>query len=103
MVMSRRSALRTVAGSAAVAAAAKLAPKLRADETPAASKLKGRIHPSVCKWCYQSIPLDDFCESAKEIGLVSVELLESKDFPTLKQHDLTCAMVSGVPGGITSG
>jgi hydroxypyruvate isomerase len=103
MVMSRRSALRTVAGSAAVAAAAKLAPKLRADETPAASKLKGRIHPSVCKWCYQSIPLDDFCKSAKEIGLVSVELLESKDFPTLKQHDLTCAMVSGVPGGITSG
>jgi len=101
--MSRRSALRTVAGSAAVAAAAKLAPKLRADETPAASKLKGRIHPSVCKWCYQSIPLDDFCKSAKEIGLVSVELLESKDFPTLKQHDLTCAMVSGVPGGITSG
>jgi hydroxypyruvate isomerase len=25
------------------------------------------------------------------------------DFPTLKKHDLVCAMVSGVPGGITSG
>jgi len=105
MAMSRRSALRTVAGStAALAATVKLSPALRAANTAAAdSKLKGRIHPSVCKWCYNSIPLDDFCKSAKEIGLVSVELLEIKDFPTLKQHELTCAMVSGVPGGITSG
>src|SRR6185369_1090659 len=31
------------------------------------------------------------------------ELLEVKEFPTLKKHDMTCAMVSGVPGGITSG
>jgi hydroxypyruvate isomerase len=102
--MSRRSALRTVACSAAaLAATAKLSPGLRAADAAADSKLKGRIHPSVCKWCYGSIPLDEFCKSAKEIGLVSVELLETKDFPTLKQHDLTCAMVSGVPGGITSG
>jgi hydroxypyruvate isomerase len=26
-----------------------------------------------------------------------------KDFPTLKKHDLVCAMVSGVPGGIPDG
>ena len=25
------------------------------------------------------------------------------DFPTLKKHDLICAMVSGVPGGINDG
>ena len=102
--MSRRSALgRAAAGAAAVAAAAELSPVVRAAEAAADSKLKGRIHPSVCKWCYDKIPLNDFCKSAKDIGLVSVELLKVEDFPTLKQYDLTCAMVSGVPGGITSG
>ena len=37
------------------------------------------------------------------MGLESVELLEVRDFPTLKKHGLVCAMVSGVPGGITNG
>jgi hydroxypyruvate isomerase len=37
------------------------------------------------------------------MGLQSIELLTVKDFPTLKKHGLICAMVSGVPGGITSG
>ena len=50
------------------------------------------------------IPLDDFCKAGKEIGLQSVELLEVKGFPHApgpRPH--ICAMVSGVPGGITSG
>ena len=66
-------------------------------------KLKGNINHSVCKWCYNDIPLKEFCKASKEIGLQSVELLETKDFATLKEHDLVCAMVSGVPGGITNG
>src|SRR6266404_6820014 len=99
--LSRRSALNKItAGSVALAAAAELSPRLIAAED---SKLKGRVNHSVCKWCYGKIPLDEFCQSAKSIGLQSVELLEMKDFPTLKKYDLNCAMVSGVPGGITSG
>ena len=74
-----------------------------AADDAAGSKLKGRINHSVCKWCYNNIPLEEFCQSAKEIGLQSVELLEVKDFPTLKKYGLVCAMVSGVPGGITNG
>ncbi len=103
--MSRRSALRKLSGSTAAiaAASASLSHRLTAAETAAGSALKGRINHSVCKWCYGKIPLEDFCQSAKEIGLQSVELLETKDFPTLKKHDLVCAMVSGVPGGITKG
>jgi hydroxypyruvate isomerase len=37
------------------------------------------------------------------MGLQSVELLETKHFPTLQKYDMICAMVSGVPGGITDG
>ena len=101
--ISRRSALKQVAGTTlAAAAVASLAPGIRAAEA-SASGLKRRVNHSVCKWCYGKIPLEEFCSSAKEIGLQSVELLEAGDFPTLKKHDLVCAMVSGVPGGIGSG
>ena len=66
-------------------------------------KLKGRITHSVCKWCYPKIALEDLCKAGKEIGLRSIELLEPKDFSTLKKYDLTCAMVTGVPGMIQNG
>ena len=102
-VISRRTALQKVAGSTAALAAAGHFRALMAAEQPANTQLKGRINHSVCKWCYGKIPLDEFCKSASEIGLQSVELLEIKDFPTLKSHGLLCAMVSGVPGGITNG
>ena len=102
--ISRRAALRTLGGSAAaLAATATLAPRMKAAEPSASTKLKGRIHHSVCRWCYAKIPLDDLCQAARQIGLQSVELLEVKDFPTLRKHGLTCAMVTGVPGMIGSG
>jgi hydroxypyruvate isomerase len=103
--LSRRSALTRLTGAAAaVAVSADLGHRLKAaDNATSSGKLKNNVNHSVCKWCYGKIPLEDFCKSAKEIGLQSVELLEMKDFDTLKTHDLACAMVSGVPGGITSG
>ena len=102
--LTRRSALRKLAGSAAViAAASSISQRLTAAETSLSAPFKGRINHSVCKWCYPKIELEDLCKSAKEIGLKSIELLDVKHFETLKKYDLTCAMVSGVPGGISSG
>jgi hydroxypyruvate isomerase len=102
--ISRRSALRRISGgTAAIAAAAALPKHMIAAEPSTASPLKGNIRHSVCKWCYGGIPLDEFCVAAKQMGIESVELLEVGDFPTLKKHGLVCAMVSGVPGGITKG
>ena len=105
--VSRRSVLRTVTTTAAFAAAASsLSHRLSAAEN-AAGAAKGRINHSVCKWCYNSVSLEDLCKAGKEMGLTSVELLEHKDFatvvPLLKKYDMTCAMVSGVPGGIGAG
>ena len=102
--ISRRSALRKVTGgSVALAAAANLSPRLQAADDAAGSNLKYRINHSVCKWCYDKIPLDELCVAGKKIGLQSIELLKVEDFPTLKKHDLMCAMVLGVPGGISDG
>jgi hydroxypyruvate isomerase len=102
--LSRRSALTKFAGaSAAITGIMKLAPALAAAEATKTDKRNGRVNHSVCKWCYGKIPLPEFCKAAKQMGLQSVELLTIEEFPTLKQHDLACAMVSGVPGGIVSG
>ncbi len=100
--LSRRSALRHLAGAAALGATALPGSRVAAADN-APSKTKGRINHSVCKWCYGKVSLEDMCKAGKEMGLQSVELLEVKDFPTLKKYDLVCAMVSGVPGGIGSG
>ncbi len=102
--LSRRSAIGRMAGSAAAfGVAASLGKRLAAADAAAGSALKGRINHSVCKWCYPKVSLEDLCKVGKEMGLSSIELLEVKDFETLKRHDLSCAMVSGVPGGIENG
>jgi hydroxypyruvate isomerase len=97
MKLSRRSALL----STAAAAAASLAHRLAAAD--AASGLKGSIHHSVCKWCYPKVGLEELARFAKELGMSSIELLEVKEIPTVNKYGLTCAMVSGIPGGITTG
>ncbi len=92
--ITRRSALSCLTTSAAAGlAASALAHRLLSAEA-AAPGVKGRINHSVCKWCYDKIPLEDLCRAGKEFGLRSVELLNPPDFATLKKHGLTCAMVS---------
>jgi hydroxypyruvate isomerase len=93
--ITRRSALGKLAGSAAVVAAtaASLHQRLAAADAAAGAALKGHVNHSVCKWCYK-LELEELCTAGKEMGLSSVELLNPPDFPTLKKHGLTCAMVS---------
>lgn len=92
--MNRRSALRTLAGSAALIGAAPFAPITHAAEN-APTRLKGNIRHSVSKWCYGKIPLDEFCLAVKAMGIESVELLGEQEWPTVKKHGLTCAMCNG--------
>jgi hydroxypyruvate isomerase len=102
--LTRRSAIgRLTATSLAVATSASLRQRLDAADAAAGASMKGRINHSVCKWCYPKVSLEDLCKAGKEMGLSSVELLEVKDFDTLKKYGLQCAMISGVPGGIETG
>ena len=93
--LTRRSALTRIASTSAVAVtAASLAQRLFAAEA-AAPATKGRVHHSVCKWCYPTVSLEELCVAGKSFGLTSIELLNpGDDFATLKKHGLTCAMVS---------
>ncbi len=93
---------RTFLSTAAVAAtAASLHQRLSAAD--AAGGTKGHVHHSVCKWCYGKVPLEDLCVAGKEMGISSIDLLTPTDFPTLKKHDLVCAMVSGATGKLADG
>jgi hydroxypyruvate isomerase len=88
------------AGSAA-AVVSSLSTRLGAAD--AASGLKGRIHHSVCKWCYDKVPFETLCQAAKEMGITSIDLIDPPDFPVVKNYGLTSAMVSfptiAGPGG----
>jgi hydroxypyruvate isomerase len=103
--LTRREALVSIAGAAALATVPRLLSAEGAKNTaPAASSAPSSpgeaIKHSVCKWCYKDIPLETLAAAARGIGLQSIELLNPEDFPTLKKYDLTCAMVSN-PNGKT--
>ena len=90
---------------ASIASTRAIASRLEAADNSMGTTLKGRINHSVCRWCYNSIDLDNLCQAAKNMGLQSVELLTVEEFAVVKKHGLTCAMVSsiGKDWGITKG
>lgn len=93
--LTRRSALKTLTGTAALLAGAQ---QLETFAQDAKATLKGSIHHSVCKWCYK-MPLEDLCKLSKELGIQSIDLVGPNDWPTLKKYDLHCAMTSNATAG----
>lgn len=82
-----------IAGSAALAAGSQVlsaySPK---SKTEVQTNLKGNINHSVCRWCYDSIPLESFCQSVKEIGIPAIDLVAPKDWPMLQKYGLYSSM-----------
>lgn len=66
-------------------------------------KLKGNINHSVCRWCYEDIPLEKLCEISKEMGITSIDLLDPEEWSIVKKYGLTCAMPNGSPLMIEKG
>jgi hydroxypyruvate isomerase len=88
--MTRRDVLRA-AGVAGVAAAGGTALLAAEPEGPAATKK--RVKQSIVQWCYQKYwNIDEMCQFAKRLGCFSVELVDPKEWPTLKKHGLVCAI-----------
>lgn len=100
--MTRRHFLRS---ATLAAAASPLVTQVARAQAASGGKLKGNIHQSVCRWCYDKIKLDDLCAAAKGMGLVAVDLLNPDEFATVKKHGLDCSMVNNPTidglGGIT--
>ncbi|MGA4644449.1 TIM barrel protein [Limisphaera sp. 4302-co] len=103
--VSRRSALKTLVGTAAAVASGSVFSPSAAAQESGPVKLKGRIRHAACRWCYNDIPLEELCRAGKEMGLEGIDLVGPGDFPVLKKYGLVCSMVSNPVidglGGIT--
>lgn len=95
--VSRRNILKGAAGAAAAAAVVagngarigQAAPKQQRDPYRVTN---GRIHQSVCHWCFNPMTVESLARNAAKMGLESVELVGPKDWPILKKHGLRCAI-----------
>ena len=92
MSLSRRDALKT-AGTLAAGVALASTTTTRAQDKAVS---KGRLKQSVCRWCYQRIPLEDFCKSVAGLGLTAIDLLQPEEWAVAAKYGLRCS--TGYPG-----
>ncbi len=103
---SRRKLIKNIAGGAATLSMAPLVSSFTAPSSyddSSAMNLKGNIRHSVCKWCYDSIPFDEFCAAVKKMGVKAVDLVSAKDWPTLKKYGLYSSMCNGAEINLVDG
>src|SRR5205085_3495639 len=100
---SRRNMLKNLMGGAAAISATPLLNSFTCSDEKTSTELKGNINHSACRWCYNDIPLEQLCATAKEIGLKGIDLVGPKDWPTLKKYGLTSAMCNGAEISLTEG
>jgi hydroxypyruvate isomerase len=62
-----------------------------------------KINHSVCHWCFEQIPLEDFLIILRRLGVSAIDLVGPKDWPLLKKHNIHCSMCNGAELGLTKG
>ncbi len=96
----RRNALKKIALGAAVVGSGNVAYassiKSRKSQTYQSNPLmlKGNINHSVCRWCYNRIPMDTFVQGVKDLGLKSIEILSPDQWVIVQKNGLTCAVAT---------
>lgn len=88
--LNRRDVIRSLGATAALAA---FAPAAKAD----LAKLKGRIKQCVTRGTFRKMPIEEFCKTVKDLGIVGVDLVsDQKEWPVIRDSGL---VVSMAPGG----
>jgi len=100
--MTRRHLIGSITG-AAIAAAGNPFASAFVSSGPGELKLKGNIHHSVSRWCYEDIPMDDFTVACKEMGIESIELLGEEEWSVVSKAGLNCAVGYATDWGIPKG
>jgi hydroxypyruvate isomerase len=90
-------------GATLGAAALALPGVVTAQDAPGRIVQKGRLKQSVCRWCYEKIPLRDFCKAVADMGLTAIDLIAEPEWPLLKEYGLKCSMGWKTGGGIPDG
>ena len=100
---SRRGSIKTLIATTASLTGLSMFNRVNAAERSLEESLRGKVNHSVCRWCYNDIPLDELCKAATKIGIASIELVGPDEWPTLKKYGLTSALPWGAGKGITEG
>ena len=66
-------------------------------------KLKNNINHSVCQWCFDTYPLEEFLLILKDLGIRAIDLIGPNDFDLLKKHNIVCSMCNGAEISLTEG
>ncbi|AKA35971.1 hydroxypyruvate isomerase family protein [Flagellimonas lutaonensis] len=99
--MKRRNFVATaVAGTAGMMAHSATAKKNDSQRT---FSLKNNIKHSVCQWCFNDIPLEEFLKILNQLGVKAIDLMGPKDWPLLKKYDIHCSMCNGAEISLTEG
>ena len=102
-IQSRRNMLKNmVTGTTALSSAGFISPFYPAGKK-FISALKKNINHSVCRWCYGSIPLEEFCLAVKNMGIPAIDLVGPKDWPLLKKYGLDSSMCNGAEISLEDG
>jgi hydroxypyruvate isomerase len=64
---------------------------------------KGSINHSVCRWCYNDIPLEQFCQIVKDLGIPAIDLIGPKEWHVLQKYGLYSSMCNGAEISLTEG
>lgn len=90
-------------GGAAAISATPLLTSFDISDDKTSSQLKGNINHSVCRWCYNSIPIEELCAAGKKMGLKGIDLVGPKDWPVLKKYGLFSSMCNGAEINLVDG
>ena len=102
--MKRKDAIKLMtAGAAFTATGATAASSISGERTNRTLELKGNINHSVCRWCYSKVPMEEFLDAAKEIGIKGIDLLGPDEWQLAIDKGLTCSISTGDKFGIVKG
>ena len=101
---SRRTAIKGMLAGTAALGASSMIPALAAENKNLSTlKLKGNINHSVCRWCFNSLSVEELCQTVKKLGFSAIDLVGPKDWPVLKQYDVFSSMCNGAEINLTDG
>ena len=62
-----------------------------------------KFRHSVCRWCFQDIPLAELAYKAKDYGISAIDLLKPEEWKVVKDTGLECSLATDTFASITNG
>ncbi|TDN87635.1 hydroxypyruvate isomerase [Salegentibacter sp. 24] len=95
---SRRNALKSIAIGSGILSLGGVASSFAAinyiENNTLPKSQKNNINHSVCRWCFQDIPLDEFAQKCAAMGIQAIDLLKPSEWNTVEKHGLVCSMAT---------